>query len=137
MKIKKAIKGQRLLYYLASPYSHAETLVRVMRYELIVAIAADLIKEGYNLIEPIAMCHEKSDRYQLKGSYEFWQNRDRDFIRRSDGVIVVTLPGWDQSIGVIDEIAYAKALGRPVHYYNPKKYLDILKPIIEDKNAIY
>lgn len=120
------------LYYLASPYSHENPFVRHIRYEIINAIAAQLASQGFLLLEPIASCHNKSLLYKLPAGYEFWKNRDRRLISRSDGIIVVIMPGWQESVGVTDEIEFATSLGLPVHYLNPK---DILDP--EVWNAIH
>jgi hypothetical protein len=103
------------LYYLASPYSHPSLFVQVMRYEIINYVAADLINDGYMLIEPIASCADKSNKYKLPGGYTYWQHRDRKLIERCDGVIVVKMEGWEESTGVNDELAYAGELGLPVH----------------------
>lgn len=109
------------VYYLASPYSHADKDVMHDRAVEVDRIAEELIVLGYNLIEPITMCHYKSLRNdRLPSGYEYWQTRDREFVSRSDGVIVSLIPGWDESVGVADEVAYAKSLGLPIYYINPK-----------------
>jgi hypothetical protein len=129
------------LYYFASPYSHKNKLVEVIRYELTIATAAKLTKQGYRLLEPIAMCHEQSSRYELPGGYEFWQTRDRGFIKICDAIMVLKLKGWDVSVGVTDEIEYAKSLGKPVIYLDPDKINNtILKEVFkleEIQNALY
>lgn len=104
------------LYYLASPYSHPDKKVMQERYELINLIAVRLIERGYNLIEPIAMCHEKSKKYTLPTGYEYWKSRDRLLVSRCDGIMVAKMDGWKESVGVTDEIYYAKLLGMPVYY---------------------
>ena len=95
-----------------------------MRYEAVVHAAAMMFKSDFMLIEPIASCHEKSLRYDLPGGYKFWQKRDRKYISLTSGIIVLTLPGWKESEGVTDEIAYAKTLGMPVYYLNPKLFFN-------------
>ena len=109
------------LYYLASPYSHDNTFIKQFRYEAVIYTGSMLTKMGHTLIEPIAMCHEQSLRHELPGGYAFWKARDRNFISISDGIIVLTLPGWDDSVGVLDEIEWAKELGIEVHYLDPLK----------------
>lgn len=115
------------LFYLASPYSHPNPMVRSLRYEEILYIASELINEGYHLIEPIAMSHHKSLKYELPGDYAFWQSRDRKLLSKCDGIIVVTMKGWGNSKGVRDEIAYARELGIPVYYIHPEKYLRVVR----------
>lgn len=107
------------VYYFASPYSSDCDYTRELRYLSVIKIATDLIKQDFTLIEPIAMSHQHAQRFGLPGTYAFWQKRDRKFIDLCDAVIVCLLEGWDQSIGVTDEIDYAETQGKPVYYLNP------------------
>lgn len=104
------------VYYLASPYSHKTKKVMNQRYEKVNEAGALLCLMGYTIIEPIAMCHHKSLKYAMPTGYEYWKKRDRTFVHMSDGVIVLTLPGWQESVGVTDEVAYAKSLKKKVYY---------------------
>lgn len=106
------------LYYLASPYSHPDPLVKELRYLLITRIAAELFNQGYALVEPIGSSHPVAKQFKLPTGYEYWQARDRSMISKCDGVIVAKLPGWRESVGVTDEIHYAKEIGKPVYYLN-------------------
>lgn len=115
------------LYYLASPYSSENQLVRVMRYETISYIAAKLIEQGYFLIEPIASCHDKALKYGLPIGYEYWKTRDRLLISRCDAIIVAMMPGWKESVGVKDEIEYAESLGKEVIYFDVDLILETLR----------
>ena len=108
------------VYYLASPYSHEDKDVMHDRAVAVDKLAQELILMGYNLFEPITMCHQKHLRdAPLPTGYEYWKERDREFVSRSDGVIVSMIDGWDTSIGVADEVSFAKSLGLPVYYINP------------------
>jgi len=40
-------------------------------------------------------------------------------IRASVGVVVGCYDGWEISIGILDEIAFARRLGLPVFYWEP------------------
>lgn len=102
------------MYYFASPYSHKSPLVQDRRYMAAIGACAKLIQEGYLVLEPIGSCHEKSLLFQLPGGYQYWQKRDRLMIKKSDGIVILKIDGWDTSVGVTDEISYAKRLGKPV-----------------------
>lgn len=106
----------KAIYYLASPYSHKRWWVRWYRWYKVCQVGAILTKQGYTLLEPIAMCHWNSFLFGLPPGYDFWKSRDRAFIERSDGLFVLTLPGWKESVGVQDEIIHAKRLGKPIQY---------------------
>jgi len=108
------------VYYFASPYSDPDPAVREHRYVDTIDIATKLINHGYCLLEPIAMSHHHAQRFGLPSGYDFWKTRDRKFIEITDGVIVLMLPGWKESVGVTDEIQYALSLGKPVYYLHPE-----------------
>lgn len=112
-----------LLYYFASPYSHPNPLVKNVRYEMTVYVSSSLTKQGFRLLEPIAMCHDQAKKYGLPTGYSFWQERDRGFIDICDAVIVVMLKGWKESEGVSDEIAHAVQTGKPVFFMDPKDFI--------------
>jgi hypothetical protein len=108
------------VYYFASPYSHKSSKVITARYKEQQRLVAHLTKElGLTIINPIEMCHNMSRKYKLPSGYEFWQKRDRKFISISDGIIVAKMPGFQDSVGVRDEMNYAHSL---------KKYIYILEP---------
>lgn len=102
------------VYYLASPYSHENAFVRSFRYEAVIYAGALLTKQGYQLIEPMGMAHPPSLAYAMPTGYEFWKVRDRNLISRCDGTIVFTLPGWEISEGVQDEIKWTTEQHKPV-----------------------
>lgn len=111
------------IYYLASPYSHKDPLVETLRYEAVSYIASKLILEGYTVIEPIGSCFDKSLKYDMPGGYEYWQKRDRKYISLCDGIIIVTMKGWEESIGVSDEISYARNKNKEIIFLNPENYI--------------
>src|SRR5690606_38282212 len=113
---KKYVKMKDLdkekLYYLASTYSSKSAFIRNTRYDAVNYAAAKLAQEDLLLFEPIASCHEKSHMFGMPTGYEFWKRRDRQYIDRADAVLVLDIPGIEDSVGVQDEIAYAKELGK-------------------------
>jgi nucleoside 2-deoxyribosyltransferase len=109
------------VYYFASPYTSDCAYIRELRYLDVIKVATDLIRQDFTLIEPIAMSHQHAQRFGLPGTYAFWQKRDRKFIDLCDAVMVCLLDGWDQSVGMADEIEYAKSQNKPVYYLNPSE----------------
>jgi Domain of unknown function (DUF1937) len=110
-------------FYLASPYSHPDPFIKHQRYVQVVAIAAVLFEHGYTLIEPIGSSHPAAMMFTLPTGYQFWQERDRNFILASDGVIVCQMKGWEESVGVTDEIVFAKRNSRAVYLLDPREVL--------------
>ena len=103
--------------YLASPYSHEDPCVRESRWVEVTKAGAQLMLEGNRVYGPITMSHSFS-RYlpPETNTWEFWKNVDIPELLLSDLVVVLMLPGWQQSVGVTAEIQAAKDAGIPVAY---------------------
>jgi hypothetical protein len=106
------------MIYVASPYSDPDPAVREARYEAACRATADLIRRGTPVFSPIVYGHPLC-RYDLPTDWTFWQRLDLQYLAMCDEVIVLKLPGWEQSKGVQAEIAAARALGRPVSFLDP------------------
>ena len=104
--------------YLACPYSHPEPTMREARFEKVNQVAAHLMKEGRIIFSPISHTHPIA-QCGLPKEWEFWRKYDRRFISLCEKVIVLMLPGWEESIGVQSEIRIAKSLGKAIEYMEP------------------
>lgn len=108
--------------YLASPYSHPDRIVRETRYLEAVKAAGRLMKErpGCAVFSPIAHSHMIAEMTRLPGDFEFWQAQDVGYIDLwATRLAVLKLDGWQESRGVMAEIARAEARGLPVEYLEP------------------
>ena len=97
--------------YIASPYSHTDPSVMRSRLEEAERIGAYFQeKYGYAFIHPIVTSARLAAvNNNLQGSFKFWENIDLTFISACDEVWVLCLDGWNASIGVTAEIAYAES----------------------------
>jgi hypothetical protein len=109
------------MIYLASRYSHPDPLVREGRFDAACRAAAGLIRTGRPVIAPTVQGHSLF-RYGVRGDWAFWEPFARDYLRRCDEVVVLTLDGWGDSEGVQAELALAKALGKRVGYLHAEDY---------------
>jgi nucleoside 2-deoxyribosyltransferase len=107
------------MIYLASPYSHPDPAVREARFEAVCRVAATLIKKGHVVFSPIAHSYPMV-RYGLPDDWQFWSAQDRRFLEACDELWVLTLDGWQQSIGIHAEIAIARELGKTVRWITPE-----------------
>lgn len=108
------------LYYMANPYSHCDPLVMEERANLSIEMAATLFKMGIFVFAPIAYnCHW--ERHDLPGDWTTWEKFDKTYIDRCDGLIVLAIPGWKDSVGVTAEIEYARSLNMDIHYVTPQQ----------------
>lgn len=107
------------MIYLASPYSHPEPKVRHDRYLEAVRAAAHLTARGLVVFSPVVNSHPMHVFAGLNGRWEFWKPIDFAFIDLSSKLVVLTLPGWRESVGVRDEMEHARQRGIPVAYMPP------------------
>jgi hypothetical protein len=112
------------LVYLASPYSYeskipfVSALVKYARYVRITRIGAKLTEErDIALICPITQSHQLG-KYMVDndGGFDRWRTVDLSYIAKCDQLIVVKMAGWEESIGVQEEIKYAKRKKIPIEY---------------------
>ena len=106
------------MIYLASPYSDPDPAVRCARFEAVCDYAAVMIRAGHHVYSPIAHSHPIAER-GLPGGWPFWAEHNRIMLGRCQSVVVLALPGWEQSWGVQAEVAIANELGLTVTIVNP------------------
>ena len=75
-------------------------------------------KEGLNVFSPITHSHPLYD-LGMRGDWDFWKRIDVEYLRLSEKIVVLMLPGWLESKGVTAEIKLAKEMGIPVEYLQP------------------
>jgi len=124
MNAKKNEKG---LWYLAAPYSHKDDYIRYLRVLQINKVASHLFDEGYWIFSPISHTHpikEVSAPGQIArdGSWEFWKEYDEYMLSLCDGIIVLMLDGYENSVGVTAEHKFARENNIPVLFFDPLTY---------------
>lgn len=109
------------LVYLASPYSHANPLIKALRYEQACRAAGRLMKQGVCVFSPIAHSHPIEQHFEdgsIEG-HDFWLKQDFAVLGRCSRLIVLQLEGWEASHGVAAELEYAKNHGIPFEFMEP------------------
>lgn len=101
-------------WYLASPYSHEDSFVRMERALRATAAASDLIRSGIWVYSPIAHCHQMALLRKMPTDAKTWENYNFEMIRASKGLIVLIIDGLATSKGVVDERREAVRLHKPV-----------------------
>lgn len=107
------------MIYLSSPYSHHQPSVREDRFHAACQAAAYLMRAGHVVFSPVVHTHPIAE-FGLPIEWAFWERQDRHFLERCDEVVVLTLDGWDESVGVHAEVQIARELGKPVRYLAPE-----------------
>lgn len=120
------------LIYLACPYSHKERYIRVARWIAANQIAAKLMIAKQYVFSPISHTHpiEEASEGKLPMGWEFWEGFDRQYLSFCKKIVVLRIPGWEESKGVQAEIKIGIEMGIPVEYMDwdmPVKYEDIIE----------
>ena len=100
------------LVYLASPYAHPSAAVREARLEAVRYVCGQMVNQGKVVMAPLVYLGELASKgvHPPQGWYAF----DLQLLARSDELLVLQLPGWEDSKGVLVEIAGAQTKGMPV-----------------------
>ena len=107
------------MIYLAAPYSHPDSTVRVARFNAVTRYAADLLKQGVMVFSPITHSYPIACVSDIGDSFAVWEQWNLDMLRRCDELWVLQLDGWKESIGVEREITEAIAMEIPRQYKQP------------------
>lgn len=114
------------LVYVSAPYTHSDSAVIEKRMQVVSEYQAFRAYQGILTVSPLEK-HFILKYRDLPGDYAFWGNLSKCMLRRCDKVHVLTMPGWEQSVGVQDEIRLAKDLNMEIYYVDRKFYEEISK----------
>jgi len=116
----------RAIYYLASPYHHERAAVTKARHRETVLATAGLMAAGTSVFSPIVHNHPimrtglVATNPEYAARWRFWRVYDYAMLARCDGLLILTLPGWEKSLGVAAERRRARRLGKPIGYVEPR-----------------
>lgn len=115
--------------YLASPFTMPSRTAHIenARFKHVRRAAAELLAKGEPVYSPIVFGYavedylSKSNVYvpALKISYATWMNLARQMISGCGRVYVLTIPGWEDSKGLREEVLLARSIGKPIIGYAP------------------
>lgn len=107
------------IVYIANPYTHPCRHVVEERVQKVTDFAAALLAEGVVVYSPIVHGHALATQgaTRVPTGWDFWREVDLPFLDAASAVYVLTLPGWLESPGVTEEIAYARSKGLLVRYW--------------------
>ncbi len=112
--------------YLASPYTPKgvdcaakRATIRESRYLAACRAASYLMRSGKVVFAPIPHSHGIDLCFDAAESGEFWKRQDEPYLELCAEMVVLMLPGWEQSTGVAHEIQRARERGIPIAYMEP------------------
>jgi hypothetical protein len=108
--------------YLGSPYSSTDPVIRNNRYLEACHVTAAMLKQNLIVFSPIVHCHMLAEMYDLPTDFTFWEHYCLGMLRQASEIVVLRLDGWEQSIGLRQEVSYAHANSIPVRSIAAKDY---------------
>ena len=117
------------VFYFGNPYTNPDPLVMACRAECVDKAAARLLTHDIVTYPPIAINSRWNAYENFPHVWSFWEKTDKSFLCRCDGLIVLKLDGWEESVGLISEIEYATELGMPICFIT---YDDLMNGKIQD-----
>lgn len=106
------------LVYLAAPYTHEKPSVVESRMARLCVVDAALMQQGVMTASPL-LKHFLLQHSDLPGDWNYWKDYAEVLLSKCDKMIVVTMLGWDDSVGVRAEIKLCERFGIPVEYIDP------------------
>lgn len=100
--------------YLASPYTTRDSFILHQRYRAALRAAGELMKRGEMVFCPVAYGHSVEDKLKTEFPYEYWMKLSLNMLIGASKLYVLTIPGWDESKGIEQEIRFAHTLGKPI-----------------------
>lgn len=107
---------EKPIWYMASPYSKWPKGIEDAFIEAAKS-AAELMKRGLHVYSPITHSHPIAVHGKMDAlSHDIWMSLDLAMIDACDGMLVVMMPGWNESKGIRMEIEHAEKTGKPISY---------------------
>ena len=103
------------MIYLAAPYSHEDSDVVARRMAYFCIVDAKLCKQGLITVSPLSK-HLIKTYTDIPLTWDFWKSYSEKLMEKCDSLYVITLSGWEDSIGVQAEIQMAKERSMEIVY---------------------
>lgn len=104
--------------YIAAPYSHKDPAVIAGRMACFDAVAAKMLLDGQMPVSPL-LFHSLLGKHKVPGNWDFFEAYSLHMLDRCDALYLITLPGWEDSVGVAGELRLAEAKGMYIHLVEP------------------
>lgn len=104
-----------MIYYLATPFSKFKDGPEEA-YRRACINAAACLREGILVFSPISHGYGIHHFAGFGGDYKTWKLFCEKTLELCRGIIVVKMPGWEESEGIKEEIKFCEIVGRPIIY---------------------
>ncbi len=107
---------QTKLFYIALPYSHYDKEIVKQRVDKFSSLDSFLNLNYIQTVSPILKQTLLDRNKNLASDWNFWQTLSYTYLSRCDALIVYQLEGWENSVGVTEEIKFAQESNIPIIY---------------------
>ncbi len=108
--------------YLACPCTHDDRRVETLRRIIATNTGARLVMEGRNIYSPITMSHPMDVMQRGRIPHHRWLEVDKQIFRHAGRLVIIELEGWQQSVGINNELKWARELDIPIEMLDPVPY---------------
>ncbi len=118
-------------YYISNPYNGTEEQ-KAERARIAAQVCGKLLKMGIHAWSPIVHNHAmmKSSEFALEERRSLILDFDFSLLRSAQGMLALTIDGWEQSYGVKAEIELCEKLSIPVKYLDPALLGDSVEEVL-------
>lgn len=111
------------MIYVASPYSDPDPKVRHRRYLQACYYCALLLHQHKFPYSPVVSNHHFAMEFKLGFDTNTWMAYNFAMLSKADELHVLTLPGWEKSIGVTAETNFFRGArqGYPLYFISDAK----------------
>lgn len=103
-----------MLTYLSSPYG-SDPALQAIRMEQFWRAVGVLLLRGRWIVSPMTL-EPAVIQQPMPRDWQGWKDYSLALMGRCDGLLVLKLDGWADSVGVLAEMAEARRLGLPITY---------------------
>jgi len=120
------------LYYLALPY-HGTEEEKKYRTELSLKAVTEFLRQGIHVFAPLNYVNKIVEELaftSLKKRREIVLPYLLDFLRVSEGMVILAAAGWENSWGIQQELKFCRETQIPVYKINPEQIYEDLSKIL-------
>ncbi len=106
------------MMYVGTPYSLYEDGLENAFVEA-AKVTAELLRRGIPVFSPITHSHPIARYGNIDPlDHKIWLALDEHMMRAADALLVIKMPGWEESYGIKHEVAFFEAAHKMIYYYS-------------------
>lgn len=115
------------MLYLAQPYTHRDVQTQRERYHCALQANTYYVLQKQICFSPIIHYHDTAFKFNLPTDFAFWKEVCKKHQRLCNKFIIYQLEGWEDSVGLKAERAWAERWGMDIDYLSHETVLTYIK----------